>query len=320
MSQLQTPIAFCVFNRPEVTERVFCEIAKQRPRHLLVIADGPRPQHPGDAEKTARTRDVINKIDWPCDLRTCFAEQNMGCGKRMATGLTWAFEQFHELIILEDDCLPHPSFFGFCEQLLDRYRETSEVMMISGDNFQPAPVSEQSYYFSKWPHIWGWASWQPAWQAFLDTSPPQDDRELAETLSRVHAQTDEIERWTSILRDYFQGKIDTWDFQWMYAIWKQRGLTVLPNLNLISNLGFGPGATHTLDENSWLAELETHELINLKHPSQIEADSRADRWTFENIMQLNGMPEIPASKSPPTAAGNWLTRFLKSGSRSSLHH
>ncbi|MCH2181947.1 MAG: glycosyltransferase family 2 protein [Mariniblastus sp.] len=320
MLQLQTPIAFCVFNRPEVTERVFCEIAKQRPRHLLVIADGPRSQHPDDPKKIARTRDIIKKIDWPCDLRTCFAEQNMGCGQRMATGLTWAFQQFEELIILEDDCLPHPSFFGFCEQLLARFRDNPDVMMISGDNFQPAPRSGNSYYFSKWPHIWGWASWRQAWQSFLDTTPPQDNTELAHVLSRVHAQTDEIERWTSILRDYFDGKIDTWDFRWMYAIWQKQGLTVLPNLNLVSNLGFGPGATHTMDENSPLAEMTIHEVVNLAHPLHIQVDAEADRWTFEHIMQLNGSPSPPAPISPSRPPGNWLTRLFKPGSKTSACH
>ena len=318
MLQLQTPIAFCIFNRPRVTERVFEEIAKQRPRHLLVIADGPRFDHPGDPEQVSRTSQILNRIDWPCDLRTCFAEQNLGCGKRMGTGLTWAFEQFEELIILEDDCLPDQSFFGFCEQLLSRFRDNPQVMMISGNNFLPEPHSPHSYYFSKWPHIWGWASWRQAWQHFQDITPPANDAELASVLQQVFSHSCELERWTSILRDFFDGKIDTWDFLWTYTIWQKQGLTVLPNLNLVSNLGFGPGATHTIDENSPLAEIPTQQILQLDHPLHIEPDQVADRWTFENIMHLNGSTDPLVQNVPSHSKRNWLKRLLRPGYKSSI--
>ncbi len=311
MSQLQTPIAFCVFNRPDVTGRVFEEIAKQRPRHLLVIGDGPRADHPEDPELIIRTRQILDRIDWPCDLRTCFAEQNLGCGKRMGTGITWAFEQFEELIILEDDCLPNPSFFGFCENLLSRFRDHPKIKMISGNNFAPTSKSQQSYYFSKWPLIWGWASWRHAWNNFNNVTPPKNDFELTSILRQVHTNSDELTRWTAIMKDFFAGKIDTWDFHWTYSIWQQQGLTVLPRENLVSNIGFGPNATHTTDQQSPLANIPTHEISKLLHPSFIEADTVADRWTYENIMHLEGTSEANSQSIRPPKKRNWLKRLLR---------
>ena len=313
MPQLNTPITFCIFNRPDVTARVFNEIARQQPKHLLVIGDGPRPDHPTDPEQIARSRQILDRIDWPCDLRTCFTDENMGCGKRMGTGLTWAFDQFEELIILEDDCLPHPSFFSFCETLLDRFRNEPQVMMISGNHFQPTPHTRQSYYFSHWPHIWGWASWRDCWQEFNAVQPPKNELELTTILSKVLNQDDEIIRWTSIMRDFFDGRIDTWDFLWTYAIWNRQGLAVLPSQNLVSNLGFGHDATHTLDQNSPLAALATHDIGTLHHPSTIARDGIADRWTFENIMQLEGDATTAEDQAKDsTKTRSWLRRLLRS--------
>ena len=312
MPQLNTPITFCIFNRPDVTARVFNEIARQRPKHLLVIGDGPRPDHPSDPVQIARARQILDRIDWPCDVRTCFANENMGCGKRMGTGLNWAFDQFEELIILEDDCLPHPSFFPYCEALLERFRNDPRVMMISGNHFQPTTRSHQSYYFSHWPHIWGWASWRDSWREFNTVQRPKSELEITTTLSKVFDHDDEVTRWTSIMRDFFEGKIDTWDFLWTYAIWSRQGLAVLPSQNLVSNLGFGQDATHTLNEASPLAALQTHDVGPLQHPKTIARDAVADRWTFENIMQLKG--DAPPAKCLATASTktrSWLRRLLR---------
>jgi hypothetical protein len=120
------------------------------------------------------------------------------------------------------------------------------------------------------------------------------------------------------LRDFFDGKIDTWDFLWTYTIWQKQGLTVLPNLNLVSNLGFGPGATHTIDENSPLAEIPTQQILQLDHPLHIEPDQVADRWTFENIMHLNGSTDPLVQNVPSHSKRNWLKRLLRPGYKSSI--
>ena len=164
---LEVPVAFCIFNRPEVTARTFAAIRAQRPRRLLLIGDGPRTEKPDDARLVQATRAaVLDQIDWPCEIATCLADQNLGCRQRMATGIGWAFSQAQELIILEDDCFPHPDFFGYCQDLLRRYAHDPRVMMISGDHFHPQQRGSGSYYFSHWAHIWGWASWQRAWQHY----------------------------------------------------------------------------------------------------------------------------------------------------------
>ena len=116
--QLNTPVAFLIFNRPHTTQRVFAEIAKARPPKLLVVADGPRNDRPGEAELCAQTRAIIDQVDWDCEVLTHYADKNMGCKKRIASGIDWVFTQVEEAIILEDDCLPEASFFQFCEENL----------------------------------------------------------------------------------------------------------------------------------------------------------------------------------------------------------
>lgn len=157
--QLKTPVAFLIFNRPDTTRRVFAEIAKARPPKLLVVADGPRADHPDDVEKCAAVRAIIDGIDWDCKVLTNYSDINLGCKRRVSSGLDWVFDTVEEAIILEDDCLPHPAFFRFCEEMLNKYRDDKRIAMISGDNFQfGRKRTEYSYYFSRYPHIWGWAS------------------------------------------------------------------------------------------------------------------------------------------------------------------
>src|SRR5689334_16949684 len=164
---LQTPVALFIFNRPQLTQRVFAEIARAKPRQLLIIADGPRTAE--EAEKCAATRAIINQVDWDCELLTDLADDNLGCKLRMFSGLNLVFSRYEEAIVLEDDCLPHPSFFGFCEELLTYYRDEPRVFAISGNNFLSPKMQQrmrESYYFSHSPLTWGWAAWRRTWQLF----------------------------------------------------------------------------------------------------------------------------------------------------------
>ncbi len=300
---LETPIAFCIFNRPHLASQVFEAIAKAQPKQLLVIADGPRTEIENESERVARTRSVIEQVDWDCDVRTNFSDRNLGCKQRMATGLDWAFEQAEELIILEDDCLPDPSFFGYCEQLLARYRDNEQIMMISGDNFQPHPRTGNSYYFSRWPHIWGWASWRRAWRHFDVDISSWPRLKASEQLNSVFSDPVEYDHWSSVLDRQHANEIDTWDFPWAYACWANQGLTILPERNLISNIGFGASATHTVDPSSHLANLKTHALGKLIHPEVVEANQVADEFTWQNIL------------APPTTLPQqnrkWYHRFTR---------
>jgi hypothetical protein len=165
--QIKTPVAFLVFNCPDTTIRVFEEIRCARPPKLLVVADGPRADRPGEADKCQAVRAVIETVDWPCEVLKNYSDVNLGCKIRVSSGLDWVFEQVEEAIILEGDCLPHPTFFRFCEELLETYRDDERIGMISGDNFQfGRKRGDASYYFSRYNHIWGWASWRRAWQHY----------------------------------------------------------------------------------------------------------------------------------------------------------
>lgn len=281
---MKTPVAFVIFNRPDTTEIVFAEIAKAKPPKLLVIGDGPRLDRPGEAEKVAACRAIIKRVDWECEVLTNFSEINLGCGKRPASGFDWVFQQVEEAIILEDDCLPHPSFFRYCEELLERYRDDQRIAVISGDNFQFGHRrNDDSYYFSKYVYPWGWASWRDRWQGSYDYSMSawpvvRDEGRLHDMLTNPT----EIKYWTSVFDSVYQGKIKTcWDYQWMFACWLQGRLSVLPNLNLITNIGYGPNATHTV-EGCALANIPVEEMhFPLKHPLGVIENRTLDAMDFK---------------------------------------
>ncbi len=310
---LPTPILFCIFNRPALTRQVFEAIRHQRPQTLLVVQDGPRADRKGEADLVAETRRILEEVDWDCDVRTNFANENLGCKQRMASGISWGFDQFERLIILEDDCLPSESFFGFSESLLNRFDENERVMMISGDNFLPKSHSPHSYYFSKWTHIWGWASWRRAWRKFdLEMSDWPDVRESA-WLESLCCDEAELEHWNSIFDRQHAGLIDTWDYSWMYNCWRHNGLTVLPHRNLVTNIGFGDSATHTLDVASPLANMPRREMGPLLHPAQAIRNVDADAYSWSQVFKPRPMLE---SFRPSKTANwrNWWHRIRRAAS------
>jgi hypothetical protein len=284
---MNVPVALIIFNRADTTARVLAEIAKARPAKLLVVADGPRADHPTDAEKCLAARATIDRVDWDCEVLTNYSEVNLGCGARPSSGLNWVFENVAEAIILEDDCLPHPTFFPFCAELLERYRDDERVMMVSGDNFQfGRKRTRYSYYFSRYTHTWGWATWRRAWRYF--------DREiklwpaLRETPWLLDTLGDEraAEYWGDLF-DRMDQMPSVWDYQWAFACWSQSGLTILPNTNLISNIGWGEDATHTKLADNPSANIPTSEMLfPLAHPPYVVRDREADQFTFERLFSM----------------------------------
>jgi hypothetical protein len=281
--RLNTPVALLIFNRPDTTERVFNAIAKARPPKLLVVADGPRPQREGEAEFCAQTRAIINRVDWDCEVITEFADSNMGCKRRVASGIDWIFEQVEEAIILEDDCLPDPSFFRYCEEMLKRYRDNERVGMVSGGNLQfGRQRGSGSYYFSKYTHIWGWASWRRAWTHYdrdLTLWPEFRDQGL---LTQLFETSGEQEYWRNSFQWVHEGSLDTWDVSWTFTAITHGMLQVVPNVNLISNIGFGANATHThvvgVHANMPTQPIE----FPLVHPTFVLADIEADRYIAQD--------------------------------------
>lgn len=281
--ELTTPILFLIFNRPETTARVFAEIKKAVPKKLFIAADGPRASKPGEAERCQAARDIIKQIDWDCEIKTLFREKNLGCKKAVSSALNWFFENVEEGIILEDDCLPHQSFFQYCQELLAYYRNDERIMHISGNNFQNNIVrGDGSYYFSRFSHIWGWASWRRAW-AHYDVEMKTWPSFLAQNqIVNVFENKNAQKYFLNALQSVFAGKIDTWDYQWNYALWSQNGLATLPNKNLVSNIGFGQNATHTAIGNNQNANMRTETLNNIIHPVFVSIDKEADDFTFIN--------------------------------------
>src|SRR5262245_969210 len=288
---MRTPVAFIIFNRPDVTERVFAEIARARPRQLLIIADGARLDRPGEAEKCAAVRAIVERVNWPCDVVKNYSAVNLGCGRREVSGMIWIFEQVEEAIILEDDTLPHPTFFRFCEEMLEQYRHDERVMHISGDNWLFGRKEiDDSYFFSRYCLSWGWASWRRAfrlydpemklWPSLRNTSW------LTDTLGDPRA----VEHWTRLFDLTHAGveNVDTWDFQWLFSIWAHHGLSVLPNTNLISNLGFSrEDAAHTKGgAKDRRNKATTAEMIfPLKHPLCMIRDGEADQLMFDQTFR-----------------------------------
>ena len=250
---------------------------------LLVIADGPRAGRMGEAQKCAEVRAVIETgVDWPCEVRKNYAAANLGCGRRVTSGLDWVFEQVGEAIILEDDCLPDATFFPYCEELLERYRDDERVSLIAGCNFQPEGVRRgggETYYFSRYMHCWGWASWRRAWRAH--------DHELlawregdAERWIRAQAWTAAEKRWwRHALAETSEGRIDTWDFPFVWPHMMAGRLGVVAQPNLVTNLGFGPDATHTVEPGEWAGRARHAMSWPLGHPSEVEVDAEADAFT-----------------------------------------
>lgn len=279
----ETPILFLVFRRPDTTRTVFEAIRQAKPKRLYVAADGPRPHKVGEAELCSEVRQIATAVDWPCEVKTLFREENLGCKRAVSSAVTWFFEHEEQGIILEDDCLPHPDFFGFCEKLLERYAEDGRIMVITGNNFQNGQKrGNASYYFSKYCHCWGWASWRRAWRHYQVDLPFWPKWSKSAEWQAIHPDPVERRYWATIIEAIRAGKIDTWDHQWTTSVWYQKGLTVTPNVNLVSNIGFGPDATHTIYSDSPWAGMQTQELGCLIHPSCLEPDIDADRYVFDH--------------------------------------
>lgn len=278
---MKTAVAFLVFNRPDTTKQVFERIRQARPPKLLVVADGPRDSHPTDPEKCAAARAIIETIDWDCEVLKNYSETNLGCKKRISSGLDWVFEQEEEAIILEDDCLPDPTFFPFCEELLEKYRHDCRIMHISGNNFQfGRRRTEYSYYFSIYNHCWGWATWRRAWNLYdlkmKKLHEPVTKKHFRQLLKDPYA----VRYWMSKFSKTQSNKIDTWDYQWTFCCWMNYGLTILPEVNLVTNIGFNQVGTHTKWSKDIYANLATQPItFPLEHPTSITPCRKADQFT-----------------------------------------
>lgn len=294
---LETSVVLIIFKRVDATQKVFNSIRQAAPKKLFVIADGPRLHKEGELEKCMQTREIVDQVDWDCEVYKCFSEENLGCGKRISTGLSWVFEHVDEAIILEDDCLPDPTFYRFCAEMLERYRDSSQVMSISGCLFAKLPENE-SYYFSHYLSCWGWATWRRAWQHF-----DFEMEQLPELLEQGWLHTYLPDRriasfWEQRFREVYESdQCDVWSYQFQFASWIQNALSIRANNNLITNIGMDAEATHTTGGGNSSQPLNSNNLEAMKfplvHPPCIERDIKMDDVMGRDLVtQHNLMPRI----------------------------
>lgn len=290
--QVKSPILFLTFNRINTTEKVFKVIKEVKPLKLYLASDGPRETKPNEDNVVLSVRNfLIKNIDWQCEIKTLFREKNLGCGKAVSDAINWFFRYEEAGIILEDDCLPTISFFRFCDELLEKYADDERIMHISGDNFQKGKArGSGSYYFSKISHIWGWATWRRAWRLY-DFEIKSLDNFIDQKVFLDIWQNRRISKyWLKQFKKVSKGEIDTWDYQWNYCLIINNGLSILPNVNLVENIGFSFEATHTNSR----AKLPKGDKINfpLVHPEFLIPNLAADVYTFKKQYHQNFINKI----------------------------
>ncbi len=274
---MRSPILFLIFNRPDTTIRVFEAIRQAQPPRLYIAADGPRVTRPSDLMLCAETLEIVSQIDWDCKVKTLFREDNLGCGKAVSGAIRWFFENEEEGIVIEDDVLPHPDFFLYCDELLEKYRYTDSVKFISGRNaLLGKSIGDESYYFSAFNNVWGWAAWRRTWSIYDFTLESKTLFQFKKALDFYFVDKGVKRFWKTIFKQMKFGQIDTWDYQFTISLWFNRALSILPNKNLIKNIGFGEDATHTIVEDEALMNLDYYPILPLKYPTLIVQQKAAD--------------------------------------------
>ncbi|GGM96519.1 hemolytic protein HlpA [Dyadobacter beijingensis] len=293
MYKIISPVLLNIFNRPDTTQRVFEKIREGKPGKLYIAADGPRPDRENENVLCEETRKVI-KIDWDCEVHYLYRNENLGCKMSMSGGIKWFFENEPEGIVLEDDCLPGEDFFRFCDTLLEKYRYDTRVAHIAGTRMaQGRKFGDASYYFSKFTHIWGWASWRRVWENYDENLTRMDGFVEQGLFSYVYDNkkvTDMLTRTLKLVRD---NAIDTWDYQYLFLNFWNNSLCICPNVNLISNIGFDTRATHTTDKANKFANLPVEPLGEISHPPYFVPILDADYY----VLQLEEASMLRSLKS-----------------------
>jgi len=281
----KTSVLLIAFNRPKQTKRVFKQIRKIKPQKFYIAIDGPRLNEPLDIVKIKKVYEIFKNIDWNCSTFFLKRKNNLGCKNSVSSAIDWFFKFEEQGIILEDDCLPHPDFFFFCQELLLKYKHNSKVCMISGVNFQDGNIrGDASYYFSKLTHVWGWATWKRAWRHYDVNMLFWPSFKKTEEFKNVFNLSAARKYFTSVFDSIFDSKIDTWDYQWTASVWFNKGLSIIPNNNLVINIGFGADATHTFVKPKNLEFQSTKNIFPIIHPQEITRNHIADEYTFFNYL------------------------------------
>jgi len=278
---LKTPILFIVFNRPSQTKIVLESIKAVKPIQLFIAADGARKNNKKDIENCKIVLEIIKNIDWDCNVSYLLRENNLGCKIAVSDAINWFFENVEEGIILEDDCLPNKSFFSFCENMLSTHKDDAQIMHIGGTNFQSKDVTiSESYYYSRIVHVWGWASWKRAWDLYKVDIEEYTKPKLRKWFNDYKFNKKSFLYWHKAFTSVKENQINTWDYQWTYALWKHNGLSIIPSQNLVTNIGFDNNATHTTKGAETYALLPVYDLNEISHPKSKIVNLTLDNHTF----------------------------------------
>ena len=275
---LTSPVLFLIFNRPETTQQVFSAIRKAKPPRLYVAADGPRSDYPNEDEKCEHSRKIATNVDWDCEVKTLFRDQNIGCRLAVGQAIYWFFEQEPEGIILEDDCLPSQSFFWFCQEMLEYFRNDKAVGVICGfysNELEYKPSA--SFFFSRYLRVWGWAGWRRSNEGY-DSNINLLIEKQNTWKKDIFSHTDIFLKryWQDMFEEVGSGKIDTWDIQLQYLLWQKKQQVIVSSKNLVQNIGWAQGAHPLTKDNNH--ELATSEInFPLTTPDMTERDTRADQ-------------------------------------------
>lgn len=290
---LPIPVVLIVFNRPELTARSFECVRAAKPNELFIISDGPRENITLDIQLCGEVRKLVQEVDWNCKTHFVFSDTNLGLKKRVSSGLNYVFDKVDQAIILEDDCIPHADFFNFCRDLLEKYKDDHRVSVITGNNFQKGNWrGDASYYFSRYNHCWGWATWKRAWEFYDGNISFWPAWKISEEWKKLFNNPNERKYWESIFDDVFQGKKNSWAYPWTACVWKNNGLTATPNRNLVSNIGFEKRATNTKSSSNWLSNIPSSSLSGIIHPKTVFRCYSADDFVYKGVFERKGIDLI----------------------------
>ena len=284
----KVPVLLLIYNRVDTALTVLEQIKNYKPEILYIASDGPRKEKKDEESIVLKVRNsVLEYIDWECQIETFFREENVGCGIAVHEAINWFFLMNEYGIILEDDCLPLSGFFEFCEEILHKYRNDHRIFEVCGTNLQGGIVrGNDSYYFSRFSSIWGWGTWSRAWKKYDYKMKNYKSFKLSKGIERIFSKSYQVKYWYNL----FEGsnKIDTWDYQWQFTIWDNMGVVVVPNVNLIKNIGFNSSGTHTKKAPGWYYKLINSQkiIIPIKHPSDQRVNEKADQFLFNRARKI----------------------------------
>ena len=285
---MNTPLLLIVWRRSNETKKLIDSLRPIRPQNIYVACDGPKSNDYQSDNQVAEVKNVISReIDWDCKIQKRYSAYNQGCKNGVSNAITWFFSNVTEGIILEDDCLPKKEFFTYCSILLERYRNDKRIWCISGNNDNQNGIKRgnKSYFFSRYPEIWGWATWKRCWDEYDSELSSWGTLRKSNTLRDCFDSYKQYNYWRKIWdKLYFFNEPDTWDYQWLYTCMINSGLSCIPNTQLVENIGFSPLATHTKRPTHMIKVVynQSNNFLPIEDPSYILRSKEADNYTEEN--------------------------------------